>query len=157
MEWFVIYIFVMVERLAALLALGWAAFWFGLLLLGLTLMVCALQTDSGSFGSTKVTFTDNIESRWGRFTVKVGKWSMVIGLFLGICTYLIPSQKDLAIIVGSGVTYKAVTSETGQRIGGKAIDYLEKKLDDALGDEQAPSKPEQAPTPAKPEAKGQAL
>lgn len=149
MEWFVIYIFVMVERLAALLALGWGAFWFGVILIGLTVMICAIQTCE--YPKT-VTFTDNIESRWAKLAVKVGKWSAIVGLILGVCTYLVPTQKDLAIIVGSGVTYKAVTSETGQRIGGKAISLLEKKLDDVLGD--APATPE---TPSKPKVEGKAL
>lgn len=48
---------------------------------------------------------------------------------------------------------------TGQRIGGKAIDFLEKKIDDALGEKT--DKAPEAPAPAKPQGqespKGQAL
>lgn len=138
MEWLVIYFFVMVERVAALLAMGWIAFWLGAALMGLTILICAMQTDSGYGGQGKVTFTDNIESRWAMVARKVAKWTMIVGLILGIVSYLIPAQKDLAIIVGSGITYKAVTSETGKRIGGKAVDFLEKKIDEALNDAPIP-------------------
>lgn len=138
MEWLVIYFFVMVERIAALLAIGWLAFWIGAALMGFTILICAMQTDSGYAGSDKVTFTDNIESRWALVSRKVAKWAMIVGMLLGCVSYLIPAQKDLAIIVGSGITYKAVTSETGKRIGGKAVDFLEKKIDEALNDAPLP-------------------
>lgn len=151
MEWLVIYFFVMVERLAALMALGWVAFWIGLLLIFLVISACAIATSN--YPKT-VTFTDNMQNQWARLFIKIGKWSAIIGFIFGICTYLMPTQKDLAIIVGSGITYKAVTSETGQRIGGKAIGLLEKKIDDALGNTELPEviKPE-----VKPEGKGHAL
>lgn len=43
----------------------------------------------------------------------------------------LPTQKNLAILVGAGVTYEAVTSDSGKRIGGKIIQLLEEKLDEA--------------------------
>lgn len=45
---------------------------------------------------------------------------------------LMPTQKNLAILIGAGVTYEAVTSESGKRIGGKVIQLLEEKLDGAI-------------------------
>ncbi|QYW06538.1 hypothetical protein uav_007 [Pseudomonas phage UAVern] len=152
MEWLVIYFFVMVERIAAAAALGWVAFWCGLLLIFLTVAACAINTSNYP---EPVTFTDNMQNQWAKVFTKAGKWCAILGLILGIVSYLLPTQKDLAIIVGSGVTYKAVTSETGKRLGGKAIDFLEKKIDDALGDD--PKAPEAPQAPAKPEGKGQAL
>lgn len=144
MEWFVIYVFVMIEKLAALLALGWAAFWAGAILLGICLFAASMSAIDA-----RVTTAEQMKAPGFCSIAKLAKWAMVIGLILGVSTYLIPSQKDLAIIVGSGVTYKAVTSETGQRLGGKAIDFLEKKLDDALVDK--------APTPSTPKVEGKAL
>lgn len=131
MEWLVIYFFVMVERISALLAFGWIAFWLGVCLLVFTVVVSAIGVSSYP---KEVTFTDNIESRWSMVARKTAKWIMIVGMLFGIVSYLIPAQKDLAIIVGSGITYKAVTSETGKRIGGKAVDFLEKKIDEALND-----------------------
>lgn len=140
MEWLVIYFFVMVERIAALLFMGWIAFWIGAALMGFTVLVCAMNADSEYSMSSKprTTFSDLIESRWALVSRKVAKWAMIIGMLLGCVSYLIPAQKDLAIIVGSGITYKAVTSETGKRIGGKAVDFLEKKIDEALNDAPIP-------------------
>lgn len=147
MEWFVIYLFVMIERLAAVLALGWGAFWIGFFALGICFFAAALTAIDN-----QCTTAEQMKQPGFKTIGKFAKWSMIIGLILGILTYFIPTQKDLAIIVGSGVTYKAVTSETGQRIGGKAIDFLEKKLDDALTDTPTPEAPKQT-TPA---TKGQA-
>lgn len=148
MEWFVIYLFVMIERLAALLALGWAAFWIGALIMGICFFAASLTAIDN-----QCTVAEQIKQPGFKTVMKLSKWSAIVGLILGALTYFIPTQKDLAIIVGSGVTYKAVTSETGQRIGGKAIDFLEKKLDDALTDTPTPEAPKQT-TPA---TKGQAL
>jgi len=152
MEWFVIYVFVMVEKLAALLALGWGAFWGGALLFGIILFAASFSAID-----TKRTTAEQMKQPGFKTFATLSKWSMIVGLVLGCLTYLVPSQKDLAIIVGSGVTYKAVTSETGQRIGGKAIDFLEKKLDDALGD--VPEAPKATPEAKKgtERAKGQSL
>lgn len=47
---------------------------------------------------------------------------------------LVPNQKNMAMIVAGSATYMAVTSEPAQRIGGKALDLLEKKIDEAIGD-----------------------
>ena len=64
---------------------------------------------------------------------------------------LLPSQKNMAIIVGTGITYQAVTSETGQRIGNKAVQLLEQKINDALKDEPSGEKevPQEKEKPAK--------
>lgn len=133
MEWLVIYFFVMVERLAAVLALGWVAFWLGFLILGICFFAASLTAIDNH-----CTTAEQMKQPGFKTVGKFAKWSMIIGLILGVLTYFIPTQKDLAIIVGSGVTYKAVTSETGQRIGGKAIDFLEKKIDEALNDAPIP-------------------
>lgn len=151
MEWFVIYIFVMIEKLAALLALGWLFFWGAIVVWGITFFGASLS----AIDNQKTT-AEQMKEPGFKSLAKLSKWVMGIGLTFGILTYFVPSQKDLAIIVGSGITYKAVTSETGQRLGGKAVDFLEKKLDDALGE----SKPEASQEPAQKKQdspKGQAL
>lgn len=135
MEFLILYFFVMVERFGALLHLGWAFFWGGLGLIGLCVAVSAMFMNDYTFSNQKpITFSDNFDSKWSRSARKVGKWFAIVGLILGSLSYLVPSQKDLAIIVGGGITYKAVTSDTGKRIGGKAISLLEQKIDSVLSD-----------------------
>lgn len=69
------------------------------------------------------------------FIKKLAKWCIPIGLSLIVFSKLIPNEKQLAIIVGSGVAYNVLTSEPAQRIGGKALELLQKKIDKALEDE----------------------
>ncbi|ATW58294.1 hypothetical protein CNR37_00087 [Pseudomonas phage ventosus] len=151
MEWFVIYIFVMIEKLAALLALGWAFFWGAIVVLGFTFFAASMS----SIENRKTT-AEQMKEPGFKSLATLSKWVMGIGLLFGILTYFVPTQKDLAIIVGSGITYKAVTSETGQRLGGKAVDFLEKKLDDALG-ESKPEAPQEPAQKKQDSPKGQAL
>lgn len=138
MEFLVLYMFVMIEQFAALLYLGWAAFWGGLIVTALVAIVSALCADSPSYHSKPVvTWSDTFNSTTAVTVRKVCKWFMIVGIILGCLSYLIPTQKDLAIIVGGGITYQAVTSETGKRIGGKAISLLEQKIDSVLADKPA--------------------
>lgn len=135
MEFLILYFFVMVEKFGALLMLGWAAFWGGLVVTAFVAFGCAINTESARYdGTPAVTFSDNFENKNVKVFRKIAKWFAIVGLILGCLSYLIPSQKDLAIIVGGGLTYQAVTSETGKRIGGKAIGLLEQKIDSVLAD-----------------------
>ena len=56
---------------------------------------------------------------------------------LVVCT-LIPSKKDIALIIAGGTVYNVVTSDTAKQIGGKGIELLNKKLDEYLN-EDAPA------------------
>lgn len=131
MEWLVIYMFVMIEKVGALLALGWAAFWMGLLVLGVSILGCVIHA-SDYKGSS---FSDNMAQPYLKLIRKFCKWAIIFGCLFGSLSILVPSQRDMAIIAGTGITYKAVTSETGQRLGGKAIGLLEQKIDAALANE----------------------
>lgn len=137
MEWLLIYLMVMVERVSALLSFGWGMFWGGVFLMGFSCLICAMCADS--YGGD--TFSEQVEKPWAKKSRSVAKWLMFCGAILGSLSYLVPSQKEVAIIAGAGMTYKAVTSETGQRIGGKAISLLEQRIEDALKDTPDPVKP----------------
>jgi len=50
---------------------------------------------------------------------------------LTLCT-LIPSKKDIALIIAGGTVYNVVTSDAAKQIGGKGIELLNKKLDEYL-------------------------
>ena len=113
MEWFYIYLFVQAETISNFIG-GWS---FALFLVGLIAFFILFMED-------------NLENR-GKY-IGWCKLFMVVG-FIGmvLCT-LVPSQKNLAIIIGSTVTYKAITSDTGTRISNKAIELLEEQIDEAL-------------------------
>ena len=68
----------------------------------------------------------------GKSMLKTWKWIACIAIMLHTVEALIPSQKNMAMIIAGSATYHAVTSEPAQRIGGKALDLLEKKLDEAI-------------------------
>lgn len=51
-----------------------------------------------------------------------------------VCT-LIPSKKDIALIIAGGTVYNVVTSDTAKQIGGKGIELLNKKLDEYLNED----------------------
>lgn len=134
MEWFLIYLMVMCEAIASLFAMGKVLFVLGCLGTGAILFVAAMTAIDYKF--------DDV---WQNSAVsKIRKVLMCFIVFgaVGFCiAKLIPSQKDLAIIVGAGVTYQVVTSETGKRIGGKAVDLLEQKIDEALKSPEAKETP----------------
>ena len=56
-------------------------------------------------------------------------WLLSITAVMFVLHTLIPTQKNLAILIGTGTVYEVVTSEDGRRIGGKVIQMLEEKLD----------------------------
>lgn len=132
MEWFLLYLFVMVESLTKLLALGWLVMVFGAFAFGATFLAAIIEASSYSgtpFGET----WNNATSATYKIR-KIAKPMIIVGLIFGSISMLIPNQRGLAIIVGGSMTYQAVTSETGKRLGGKAVEALEKKLDEALAD-----------------------
>lgn len=132
MEWFLIYLFVMIERVGTMFMFGWVFFWIGC---ALVLLACASSGILIEGWNNTTTFKDHWE---GHAFVKLLKRSAKImipfGFIMGTIGFLMPTQKDAAIIVGSGVTYNVLTSETGKRLGGKAVELLEQKIDNALND-----------------------
>lgn len=131
MTYFLIYLFVMVEKLGTFLAFGWLLFWIGASLLLICVILSGAKADC-----------DYCEQRGFKWFwendgfVNIAKRPIkpliICGFILGTLGHFTPTQKDLAIIIGSGVTYEALTSETGKRVGGKAIELLEHRIDEAL-------------------------
>lgn len=125
MEWFLIYLLVMVDQIreAASSYGGWIA-----------------AATAITFGMGFIAAIYWAESRCDieekkKYLKKGRNWLLclwMIPMTLGTVHTLLPSQKNMALIVGTGLTYQAVTSETGQRIGGKAVELLEKKINEAL-------------------------
>jgi len=123
MTWFILYVFVIADQLReALSNFGGVGF---LLFMSTFLTIffsCILNEHEFSASNRKT----------------ARKICYSIGfIFITMATLhtLIPTQKNLALLIGAGVTYEAVTSEEGKRIGGKLIDLLEQKIDESLGGE----------------------
>ena len=133
MEWFLLYLFVMVESLTKLLALGWPLMVFGAFAFGATFLAAIIEASS-SYNGTPFGETWNDTASATYKIRKIAKPMIIVGFIFGSISMLIPNQRGLAIIVGGSMTYQAVTSETGKRLGGKAVEALEKKLDEALAD-----------------------
>lgn len=124
MEWFLIYLLVMVDQIreAAGNYPGWIIAGIGIGLIGFFF-----------FGVSWGDWDDDTER--DAMVKKAKRWYIAfwcIPLILVTLHTFLPSQKNMALIIGTGITYQAVTSETGQRIGGKAVELLEKKINEAL-------------------------
>ena len=134
MEWLLIYLFVMIEQIGTMLKFGWMAFWIGVICTAIAIALSAIIASDYGNG----TFAEHWKSHGA---VKIFKrfayWLVPLGFIVGTLGFLTPSQKDAAIIVGSGITYNVITSETGKRLGGKAVELLEQKIDSALATPEA--------------------
>ena len=128
MEWFLIYLLVMCESIAALFAGMGFLFVIGII------MITGSTSIAGINASDLEEFSGSLSQPMIKRVRRWGISLFIMGLVMTGVAKLIPTQKDLAIIIGAGVTYQAVTSETGKRIGGKAIELLEQKIDSALKD-----------------------
>lgn len=129
MEFFLIYLFVMSSKIAAMLMfVGKFLLIPSLVLLGITTLFCLIY-------SLDYDFEDAWNSTISKHIKRLSKICIPIGLTLVVMSNLIPTEKQLAIIIGSGVTYNILTSEPAQRIGGKALELLQKKIDKALEEE----------------------
>lgn len=140
MEWFLIYLFVMIERVGGLLMMAWVPFWLAVVVLFALFIICCM-------GASEYDESRTLSEIWNDKTAtivkRLCKWIIPVSFFIGIIGFLLPTQKDAAIIVGSGVTYNVLTSETGKRLGGKAVELLEQKIDSALNskEETKPAEP----------------
>ncbi len=136
MEWFLIYLFVMIERIGNAFALGWVAFFIGIglgVIMFIAVGIDMMETNQHRRRENELTFKEIWESNtFIPHIRKISKPLIIVGLILGSIGHFTPTQKDLAIIVGAGVTYKILTSPEAKEIGGKSMELLSQKITDAL-------------------------
>ena len=127
MEYFVLYLCVSIEKIAAFLAMGGNVFFWSIFAyVGLWMTALLLS-------SSEQSFKEKVQKmkKHRKMTVAFA----CIGAVLYSVSVLMPTKKELAVIVGAGVTYNVVTSQSAKEIGGKAVELLKKEIDKALKDE----------------------
>lgn len=126
MTYFMLYLLTSVGKISAILKLGGVFFWLAIVFSAFIVFICMVIATE-----TKDTFKELMDKAKEifykpiRFVLIAGALSYSIGT-------LLPTERDLAIILGGGVTYEALNSDKGKEIGGKAVDLLLKKIDEAL-------------------------
>lgn len=150
MEFLLMYLAVSIEKIAAFLANGFFAAFVGAAIYLAILFGSSMESCDG-----KETTAEIMKHPIQKSLVRLGKVLVVLGLIAGSIGAVLPSKEELAYIVGGGVTYNIVTSDTSKRLGSKVLDMLEQKIDGMSQDttkpepkpDPAPSKPEPTPVP----------
>ena len=124
MEFFVLWAFVSIEKIAAFLAIGGSLFKWSLIAYGFTYLLGFLL----SKGKEDMQTYNAKMSKHRKLAVT----GVIIGALLFTTSALLPTKKELAVIVGGGMTYQLLTSDTAKEVGGKAVELLKKQIDDAL-------------------------
>ena len=138
MEFFVLYVFVMLEQIAkTLTVLGNWLVWPPVVISFVAAVIAGVMTVE-SRSDKEQQEARELRAIW----CKALKWPVVslvsVGVLLIIIGSLLPTPKQAAVIFGGGFAYQAVTSEKGQEVLGKVGGKVEHELDKILGipDEQ---------------------
>jgi len=124
MEFFVLWVFVSIEKIAAFLVIGGTLFKWSLIAYGFTYLLGFLLSKG----------KEDMQSYNAKMSKhrKLAVTGVIIGALLFTTSALLPTKKELAVIVGGGMTYQLLTSDTAKEVGGKAVELLKKQIDDAL-------------------------
>lgn len=128
MEFIVLWLLVVVEKIAALLMAAEA-----LITLGVTMYIAAIVWPFVAAKDSEMyqTILTN--------TLRFRKWALasaVVGLISWSIGSILPSQKEMAMILGGGVTYNMLTSDEAKETGGKVLALLNDRLDNMLAEEK---------------------
>jgi hypothetical protein len=142
MVWFTIYLLVSIEKIAALFLMS------GGVILTISLLTVL-------FAFIALVSHCEVGVDLSEFCKKYYPKKTVISLLIFCSIFysigkILPSQQEMAIIVGSGAAYEVLTSPEAKKLGNKALDALNKKLDDVLkegGDNPSVEKPVVAEKP----------
>lgn len=128
MTYFMLYLLTSVGKISALLKIGGVLFWFAVVTIVIISLVCVPIA-----AETKWTLVE-IKDKAMKIFYKPLRFVLIAGALSYTVGTLLPTERDLAIIIGGGITYEALNSDKGKEIGGKAVDLLFKKIDEALDD-----------------------
>lgn len=131
---FLTYLLVMCEAIGNMVG-GFAVFFSWASAIGVVVTIIMLVAASDSSNDDDEEFDKTWQHYTFKGTRKIVKWVIGLAIFCHFTSALIPSQKNMAIIVGSTGAYMALTSDPAKKLGNKAFLLLEKKIDDALKSE----------------------
>lgn len=137
MSFFLVWLFLSVEKLAYILMLPASILFDPGVLVSFGMVSVAigfvwLITDD-TYGGDEV--TNLIKKLYGAIFNKKTVLMIFAPVFLMFCLgKLLPSQKDLAIILAAGGAYELLTTDPAKEIGGKAFEILKQELDIILLD-----------------------
>lgn len=144
MEFFLMYLAVSIEKIGAFLQNGYLAAWIAAMVYLAVLFVSGMESCDG-----KATTAELMKQPIQKSVVRLSKFFMVMGLIAGCISSVMPTKEELAYIIGGGVTYNVVTSDTAKRLGTKILDAVESKLDSLDTPKPVePEKPKPVPDPA---------
>lgn len=126
MEYFLLYLLTSVGKVAALLKMSGVIFILSAVVIVIGVIFSILA--SLEHGET-------IEWGLGKFKSAFGKPLKAILISTAVLYSLgsiLPTERDMALIIGGGVAYQAATSDKGKEIGGKAVELLMQKVDELL-------------------------
>lgn len=115
MEWLLLWLFMVSPQIAS----------------GLSMLGGAMLFAFG--GHFFFNFINNIDSG-GEKPWKSLKKTLVFGLLALALASIIPSKKDIALIVAGGVSYNVITSDEAKEIGGKTLKLLNENIDSYMKD-----------------------
>lgn len=131
MEFFVLYLFVMLEQIAkTLIVLGNWLVWPPIAVAVIALVICGVAEVDGSHSRAEE--RKEVRARWYKFLKTPVTSFVVVGVLLITIGSLLPTPKQAAIIFGGGMAYQAVTSDKGQEVLGKVGAKVEAELDKLL-------------------------
>ncbi|UOL48855.1 hypothetical protein [Pseudomonas phage Astolliot] len=144
MEFFLMYLAVSIEKIAGFLSNG-----FVVAIIGAAIYLAVLFGSSMESCDGKESTAEIMKHPIQKSFVRVGKAFVILGLIAGCIGSVLPTKEELAYIIGGGVTYNVVTSDTAKRLGTKFLDAVESKLD-AMDTPKPvePEKPKPVPDPA---------
>lgn len=126
MEYFLLYLLTSVGKVAVLLKMS-----------GVIFILATVFTAIGVLISAIFSVEDDttLEEELGKFNSAFGKPLKTILISTAVLYSLgsiLPTERDMALIIGGGVAYQAATSDKGREIGGKAVELLIQKVDELL-------------------------
>ena len=126
MEYFLLYLLTSVGKVAVLLKMSGVIFILAAVFTAVGVLFSILF--SAEYDTTLEGALDKFKSAFGK-PLKAILISTAVLYSLGS---ILPTERDMALIIGGGVAYQAATSDKGREIGGKAVELLMQKVDELL-------------------------
>jgi len=126
MEYFLLYLLTSVGKVAVLLKMSGVIFIIAAVVLAVGVLVAILF--SAEYDKTLDECISKFKSAFG----KPLKAILISTAVLYSVGSILPTERDMALIIGGGVAYQAATSDKGKEIGGKAVELLMQKVDELL-------------------------